>query len=641
MAFKCCNYLKHGLFFSKNAIYTCPNLFCMNSDDKIIANYHGELQISDKIVDYKRKKIQEFKDGKIPECCQNCSECREDDWNDTISINQYVFNHWIKCSGCDCVYCETTYNPNYFNSYKEYKILPILSELFEKGLLSFDGYVAFWGGEITELDELDEIADFFLKNNQRYYHVQTSGVVYSQAIERFLKNGFAEICVTIDSGDRDTYKLVKQKDKFNEVWENIKKYIRCKKEISIVSSKFVICPEKNDSQKQVEKWLQKCLENKITKVVLDLDGRFLACNMKRIPKSVLEIKNFVDDFCKKNGMQYEIYGCLFDFLNNIGIKYEVLQSNTIKREYLSCEDFSHSLCFTPEGLRHCMYVQAQFAPPVIPVSDSFLLNPDFVFECKEEIETKRMNGNISDYCKNCFMSCKKIHKNQRFISKIQISHKLDCNADCDFCYNQFVERKYTPYKILPQIKQFKGYYKNGCELFFGGGEPTIWDEFEDIIDFALQEDFTNISISSNGSVFSEKLAEAIKARKVQLVISTDIADSELFEKIKGLDFNTVVDNIKKYLACDKYNQITCKMVILPFVNDSEERIEQWVNFHSDLGVKRLALDIEANYFLGNRGYISPKFKHLLQFAEDKIAEKGLECNLYSFAQQMKHDNSKL
>ncbi len=634
---KCCSYLMHGLLFARNAIYTCPNLYCMNSDDKIISDYHGELPVTEKILEYKRRKIQEFKDGKIPECCQNCPECREDDWDNTISINQYVFKHETKCSS-NCIYCESTGNKDWYNSFEPYKIMPILKELNNQGLLSFDGYTAFWCGEITELAEFDEIADFFLQNKQRYYHVHTSGINYSKSLERFLAESAAEIVVVLDSSDADSYFRMKKLDKFDLVVENIKKYLYAKKDYNTVSTKYVFSPGINDSQKQVEDWLELVFSLGMKKVVMDLDGNFLYYNKKSMPENLVTIVDYVKNFCLEHGLQYEIYGILSDFLNNLGTKYEI--SHTIQqKEYFSCEECFHSLTFMPEGLRHCMHAAPQYAPAVISVTDDKLLSPDEIFRLKEEIEQDRMNGVISDFCKKCVMASKKCHNNERFINKIQISHLTDCNADCAFCYNQFIERHFKPYKILPQLEQFKDYFKNGCQMLFGGGEPTIWDEFEDIIDFALREEFLNISIATNGSVFSEKLAEAIRAGKAQVAVTTDVADKETFEKLKGLDFDVVIENLKKYLACDKNKKlVTCKMIILPFVNDSEVEIEKWINFHADLGIKKFAFDIESIYFLGNREHINPKYKQLLQFASNCIAKKGLECIYYSFAEQMKYDD---
>lgn len=636
---KCCSYLMHGLFFARNAVYTCPNLYCMNSDDKIISDYQGEMPLAEKIVEYKLKKIQDFKDGKIPECCQNCPECREDDWDTTISINQYVFKHMTKCIS-NCIYCESMGNKDWYNSFEPYKVMPVLNELNSRGLLSYDGYVAFWCGEITELPEFDEIADFFLQNKQRYYHVHTSGIKYSNSIERFLSESGAEVVVVLDSSDADSYFRMKKLDNFDLVVENIKKYIFAKKDYNTVSTKYVFSPGINDSQKQVENWLELVLRLGMKKVVMDLDGNFVHYNRKRMPQNLVNVVDYVKDFCREHDLQYEIYGILSDFLNNLGTKYEIIKTEYDSQEYLSCEEGFHSLTFMPEGLRHCMHASPQFAPAVISVTDDELLSPDEIFKIKEKIEQERKNGIVSDFCKKCVMASKKCYNNERFINKIQISHSTDCNANCVFCYNQFIERQYKPYKILPQLEQFKEYFKNGCEMFFGGGEPTIWEEFEGIIDFALRENFMNISIATNGSVFSEKLAEAIRLGKAQVSVTTDVADKETFEKLKGLDFDVVIENLKKYLACDKDKKsVICKMIILPFVNDSEEQIEKWINFHADLGVKRFAFDIESIYFMGNREYINPKFKQLLKFASNSIAKKGLECFYYSFAAQMQYDDN--
>lgn len=319
---------------------------------------------------------------------------------------------------------------------------------------------------------------------------------------------------------------------------------------------------------------------------------------------------------------------------------EVIQvSEEQQEQYFSCEECFHSLSFSPEGLRHCMHIPPQFAPSIIPVNDSVLLNPDDIFKKKELIEQERKNGIISDYCKKCVNASKKFHNNQRFITRVRISHRTDCNASCDFCFNQFIERHFKPYKILPQLKQFKDFFEKGCEMFFGGGEPTIWDEFEDIINFAINENFTGIFIDSNGSVFSEKLAEAISLRKVQLVISTDTVDPVAFKKLKGLDFDVVINNIKKYLEYDiDKNQVMCKMIILPFVNDTEEQIAKWVDFHAALGLRQLALDIESIFFRGHRENIPQKYIYLLKYAEKLIIHKGLKCIRYGFVQQLIHDD---
>lgn len=309
--------------------------------------------------------------------------------------------------------------------------------------------------------------------------------------------------------------------------------------------------------------------------------------------------------------------------------------------YKSCEDSLHTICFMPEGLRHCMYMIPENAPPVVPIFLNRPVNTEVVFDLKFEIEEMRMDGYLQSDCENCFRACVKDFDNEAYINKVLISHKMDCNAHCSFCYNQYADKKrYNPYKILPQLEQFKPYFRD-CEMHFGGGEPTIWDEFDDIVDFAIREKFKKIFIATNGSVYSEKLAEAIRMGIAEPVFTTDMADAEMFEKIKGLDFAQVTENIKKYLACDEQRiAVRNKYLILPNVNDTEDAVRKWVEYNENLGVKNLAIDIEAIFFNGNRGHIDEKYKNLILFAENLIQEKGMHCDLYSFASQMKYDDNK-
>ena len=112
----------------------------------------------------------------------------------------------------------------------------------------------------------------------------------------------------------------------------------------------------------------------------------------------------------------------------------------------------------------------------------------------------------------------------------------------------------------------------------------------------------------------------------------------MFEKIKGLNFDEVTENIKRYLKFDDKNVIKNKYIILPNLNDDETSILNWIEYNEKLGVKNLALDIEAIFFNENRKHIDEKYKKLLSFAKNTITSKGFICNLYSFASQMEYDN---
>ncbi len=643
MRYKSCEYIKHGIYFSTDSLWHCSHLVGRGFDnEKILDNYHGKKIDWQKIIEIKNAKREAHKRGEFSPCCQNCVHCRENDWDEEKYINQIFISHWTKCNS-NCSYCSSSKDKKFYNSFKEYQLLPILEDMKKENLLKFDGTVWITGGEVTELKEFDKIINFFFKNNQNNFFIQSSGIKYSKSIENILASGKGNVNISPDSGDRNTYKKIKRVDEFNHVIENLKKYNEKTDTNSILSSKYIIIPEVNDNIKDVDLWFQTCLDAKLKYVAIDMESSFLQMYPKRIPEVIPKLIQYVKNRCEDENITLQIFSNADQLLYNLehGIS-ATIKENPVKREYLSCEEFLHTICFMPEGLRHCMYIIPDNAPPVIPIFADRAVNPEYVLECKHEIEQQRMDGNIQKDCKNCFRASKQIHNNQDYISKVLISHKKDCNAECVFCYNKFDEGvSYTPYPILPQLEKFKPYFKNGCEMHFGGGEPTIWDEFEDIVDFAIKEDFSGIFIASNGSKFSQKLADAIKLGRVQLVITTDTADERTFKNLKGLDFNTVTENLKKYLEYDATgSSIQNKYIILPNINDNEDSIKNWVEFNEEIGVKNLAIDIEAVFFSRNRENISKRLKNLVKYAENLIISKGLKCILYNFASQMKHDETK-
>ncbi len=643
MIYKSCEHIEHSLYFSADSVYHCCHLVGKEfEDEKILNNYHGEKIDWQRVIDIKNQKREAHKRGEFSSCCKNCPSLREQDWPEENYINQIFISHFTKCNS-NCVYCFTAEDKKKYNSFKEYPILPVLEDLAKNDFFHFDGTIFITGGEVTELREFDKIIEFFEKNGERRYFIQSSGIKYSKSIEKILASGKADVNISPDSGSKDTYKKIKRVNSYNKVVDNLKKYNAKMAEGSILSSKYVIIPNENDNIKEIDMWFDTCQKIKLKNVAVDMEASFLNINPKQIPEVIPEMIKHIQQRGKEADINVHLYSNAQQLVrgldNNI---YATISKNPIKKEYLSCEEFLHTICFMPEGLRHCSFLNAEDAPPAISITEEHPINTDYVFECKHEIEEERIKGKISKNCKNCFKACKKVHNNQNYISKVLISHRTDCNADCTFCYNRYEkDTKYDLYQILPQLERFKPYFQNGCEMHFGGGEPTIWEEFDEMIDFALKENFSKIFIATNGTRFSQKLADAIKAEKAQVVITTDTANPLVFKNLKGISFEEVTDNLKKYITYDTTgNAIQNKYIIIPNVNDNEDSIIEWVNYNQQIGVKNLAIDIEACFFSRNRNKISPRLKNLVSFAESLIQERNMNCILYNFASQMRYDDKK-
>lgn len=55
----------------------------------------------------------------------------------------------------------------------------------------------------------------------------------------------------------------------------------------------------------------------------------------------------------------------------------------------------------------------------------------------------------------------------------------------------------------------KNILKPGGAIGFGGGEPTILEEFEELISILLDKGFTNIRVPSSGIKYSEIIEKGI------------------------------------------------------------------------------------------------------------------------------------
>lgn len=643
MIYKSCDHIEHGLFFSTDFVCHCCHLSGENIEsEKIFSNWHGEILDWQKVLEAKNQKREAHKRGEFSSCCKNCPNLRENDWEEEFYINTIFLSHFTKCNS-NCSYCFTAADKKFYNSFKENSILPVLEDLAKNKSIHFDGTVFITGGEPTELKELDKIIEFFEKNNQRRYFIQTSGIKYSKAIAQILEKGKSTVTISPDAGCKDTYKKIKRVNAFNKVMDSLKKYNEKTKDESVLTAKYIFVPEINDNKKEVDLWFDACQKRKLKNLSVDFESGFLSMYPKRIPDAVPQLIKYIQQRGDAAGINVTLEANAVQLLNNLENNIcATIAKNPISKAYFSCEENLHTICFMPEGLRHCMYLSAENAPEAITISVNNPVNADEVFASKLEIEQQRMKGKIHPNCKNCFMASKKIHDGRNYISKVLISHRTDCNAECTFCYNRFdKDVKYDLYPIMPQLEQFKPYFNNGCEMHFGGGEPTIWEEFDEIIDFAMKENFSNIFIATNGTKFSQKLADAILAGKAQLVVTTDTADSLLFKNLKGISFEEVTENLKKYIEYDKTGTaIQNKYIIIPNVNDNEDAINQWIEFNKQIGIKNLAIDIEACFFSRNRNKISARLKKLVTFAEKTIQDNGLNCILYNFASQMRFDDKK-
>lgn len=320
MIFKSCNWITHGITFETTHMEMC----CMRSHagggNLFVKNpYNGELLDWDKFFELKKKFIEENKQGKVNPKCKGCFYLHEDEWSeDENYINFIHFNHWTHCN-CGCIYCFTDYDKENCNKNRYYNVLPVIKDMFEKNLLKTGGYINFAGGEPTILEEFDELLDFFVEKQVPEVIIHSSGIKYSDAIERGIKAGVVSVVVSVDSGSREVYRKIKNIDTYDKVIENLRKYASFQNpEKPLVTSKYIMMPKINDNIDEATKWLETCEKIGLKSVAVEFEYEWfnLQRKHKAFPKHAREVFDFIRKRADELGMNLIFYNSALHFVNN-------------------------------------------------------------------------------------------------------------------------------------------------------------------------------------------------------------------------------------------------------------------------------------------------------------------------------------
>lgn len=308
-----CDRLRNGIDFELDNIEVC--CFRCHKGGGIIPL----SSIVDGVVDfdeyfYNRKKlIEENKENVINQKCDGCFNLEKKQWDDDEPCIKYIhFNHWTYCNS-KCMYCYTS-DSKYGNGVQHYRALPILKEILKRVKFSPDGEITFAGGEPTLLDEFDEIIEYLLEIGAKKIIIHSSGVKYSPALEKAIKENIVQLVISQDSGCQETYRRIKNTDNYFKVWENTKQYAQFQNGSKNVKSKYVIIPNINDNKEELDEWLKKTVDSGVKKVILDIEHSYYETNKKDIKKilPLLALCEYVKNKSQKMGIEVEFYNaCLY------------------------------------------------------------------------------------------------------------------------------------------------------------------------------------------------------------------------------------------------------------------------------------------------------------------------------------------
>ena len=319
--------------------------------------------------------------------------------------------------------------------------------------------------------------------------------------------------------------------------------------------------------------------------------------------------------------------------------------------YKSCHFLEHGMDFEHKKIMTCCFT-CHTGGGHIDIVNNYrgeLVDWDKVLEQKKKYREEFKKGNILPNCMGCTFLYENDWSDEDYIDQIQFNYWVKCNSSCIYCYaenNKRVFANMVPYNVLPVIEDLvaRGYFRASGEIAFGGGEPTIYPEFDELVNLFTKNGVTNMRVHSSGIKFSPAIENSIRQGALNVVVSIDSACAETYKRIKRVDcYDKVVENLTKYAAAnqDGYGLMTTKYIIIPHINDNIKEIEGWIQNTRKMGGRWLALDIEDVWYKMNRSQIPDYYLDLVNYVISRAEDLDMKIELYDRAKGLKQGLNRL
>lgn len=264
------------------------------------------------------------------------------------------------------------------------------------------------------------------------------------------------------------------------------------------------------------------------------------------------------------------------------------------KELMFCNRIYNDILFWPFSIHTCCHcTKTPYLPPLL--YKKLISKFNFKDYIKNIDNIMQINQTQNAVCKGCKFFEKQIvpsFPKEKNITFFTINHFTKCNSNCVYCG---IGRKTEDikYKLLPLIKQMvkKKMISENCLFNWGGGEPTICSEFEEIANF-LHENKLRQAINSSGIEYSNTILEGLKDGLMSIQISPDSGTEETYRRIKRQNnFYKVWDNIEKYA---QYPDMLFVKYIFFSYSANEKDVRLFIQKCIDSKVKNIVIDCESN-----------------------------------------------
>ncbi len=325
------------------------------------------------------------------------------------------------------------------------------------------------------------------------------------------------------------------------------------------------------------------------------------------------------------------------------------------KKYVSCPWIEYGMDFDlgvyGSNIKTCCYLSAPGGGNLMIFKDYYGEKIDWkkFFKIRNNYRKIQHSGKTIPECKGCVFLKEQEWEQLDEVHNIIFDHFTHCNCKCTYCYTEDDKKMYNElktYNVLPLIKEMldKKILKPGGAIGFGGGEPTMLEEFDELIDLLLERGFINIRVPSSGIKYSKIIEKGVASGQLTVVVSVDSGISETYKKIKQIDaFDTVCKNLIQYSkAQSEIGNVISKYILIPGTNDTIEEIDAWLNFNRQNNILSIVIDIENSWMDKLRQHPEHKVFELIKYVQNKSEEFGfVRCDVCDRALHLLNEQAKV
>lgn len=271
------------------------------------------------------------------------------------------------------------------------------------------------------------------------------------------------------------------------------------------------------------------------------------------------------------------------------------------------------------------------------------INWDDFFKRKRELRKQCREGNCPELCIDCVGLATKEWDDEDYIDYLLLTPWVPCNSNCIYCdapRDKEVLKNTKVFKVLPLIKDMikNNILKKDGTIDFAGGEPTIYREFEALLNEFIKNDFTKIIIHTNAIKKSRAIIKGLKKGVIRILVSIDAGSKEVHQKVKQVkSYDSVWKTLKEYAKNQPVgaDYVKAKYIIVPGLNDTEQEIDLWLTKCKEINIKSVVLNLDFRWLMDNVNNDLMPLYNLMKYTQNKAKELGMNCELYGQIFQIK------